>query len=115
MCIRDRWSATLAPTIAIAVGFYPAVPWQAMKPDWSGYAGKAAVIHCSEEDGTSSAEGIVAAVEGISAAGGAVTVFDYPGTRHAFVNDTRPEVFDVAASALAWDRTLAMLSARLSS
>jgi carboxymethylenebutenolidase len=108
------WSATLAPNIVIAVGFYPAVPWHAMNPDWSGYEGKAAVIHCSEEDGTSAAEGIVAAVQGISAAGGAVTVFDYPGTRHAFVNDTRPEVFAAAATALAWDRTITALSARLS-
>jgi carboxymethylenebutenolidase len=108
------WSATLAPNIVIAVGFYPAVPWHAMNPDWSGFEGKAAVIHCSEEDGTSAAEGIVAAVQGISAAGGAVTVFDYPGTRHAFVNDTRPEVFAAAATALAWDRTITALSARLS-
>src|SRR4051812_27885581 len=34
------WSATLAANIVIAVGFYPAIPWQAMSPDWSGYAGK---------------------------------------------------------------------------
>ena len=107
------WSATLAPSIVLAVGLYPALPWQAMSPDWSGYAGKSAVIHCSEEDGTSAAEGIVTAVAGIEAAGGTVTVYDYPGTHHAFFNDTRPEVYDAAASTLAWDRTLAALSARL--
>jgi len=107
------WSATLAPNIAIAIGFYPALPWHAMNPDWSGYAGKQAVIHCSQEDGTSAAEGIVAAVEAITKAGGSVTVFDYPGTRHAFVNDTRPQVHDPAATELAWNRTIAALSARL--
>jgi carboxymethylenebutenolidase len=107
------WSATLAPAIVTAVGFYPAVPWHAMNPDWSGYAGKSALIHCSEEDGTSAADGIVAAVAGIEAAGGQVTVYDYPGTHHAFVNDTRPEVYDPAATTLAWDRTVAALSAHL--
>ena len=107
------WSATIAPTIVVAVGFYPAVPWHAMNPDWSGYQGKDAVIHCCEEDGTSAADGIVAAVDAIAAAGGSVTVFDYPGTKHAFVNDTRPEVHDPVATALAWQRTISLLSARL--
>ncbi len=107
------WSATLAPNIVATVGFYPAVPWQAMNPDWSGYAGKAAIIHCDEEDGLSVAEGIVDAKNGIEAAGGSVRTFDYPGTHHAFVNDTRPEVYDAVATALAWDRTLEFLQTQL--
>ena len=37
----------------------------------------------------------------------------YPGTRHAFFNDTREQVHDAAASALAWQRTLAFLRAHL--
>jgi len=31
----------------------------------------------------------------------------YPGTTHAFFNDTRPEIYDSAAAADAWERTLA--------
>jgi carboxymethylenebutenolidase len=107
------WSATVAENIQAAVGFYPAVPWERMDPTWPNYDGKAALIHCSEEDGTSSAEGIRTAVAAIEEAGGSVEVFDYPGTSHAFFNDDRPEVHDAAASAQAWDRTIAFLHERL--
>jgi carboxymethylenebutenolidase len=107
------WSATVAENIQAAVGFYPAVPWERMDPDWPNYDGKAALIHCSEEDGTSAAEGIRTAVAAIEAAGGSVEVVDYPGTSHAFFNDDRPEVHDAAASGQAWDRTVSFLHDRL--
>ena len=107
------WSATVAENIQAAVGFYPAMPWERMNPTWPNYDGKAAIIHCSEEDGTSSAPGIRTAVASIEEAGGSVETYDYPGTHHAFFNDERPEVHDAAASALAWDRTVAFLHDRL--
>jgi carboxymethylenebutenolidase len=107
------WSATLAPQVTAAVGFYPALPWDRMSPEWPSYAGKAAMIHCSEEDGTSSAAGIQQAKTAIEAAGGSVELFDYPGTQHAFFNDARQEVHDAAASDLAWQRTLVFLHDRL--
>jgi carboxymethylenebutenolidase len=52
-------------------------------------------------------------VAAIEEAGGTVEVFDYPGTQHAFFNDDRPEVYDAAASGLAWERTVAFLHERL--
>jgi carboxymethylenebutenolidase len=107
------WSATIAPQITVAVGFYPAIPWERMAPDWGSYEGKHAAIHTSEGDGGSQAEGIQQAKNAIEAAGGTVDVYDYPGTAHAFVNDTRPEVYDADATGLALDRTLALLRGRL--
>jgi carboxymethylenebutenolidase len=107
------WSATVSERIVAAVGFYPGIPWERMSPSWTGYAGKAALIHCSEGDGTSSAPGIQAAVTAIRGAGGEVEVYDYPGTQHAFFNDDRPEVYDAEAAALARDRTLGFLAAHL--
>jgi carboxymethylenebutenolidase len=107
------WAAALSDDISAAVGFYPAVPWERMSPEWGNYAGKAAVLHCSEEDGTSAAEGIQIATKAIEAAGGEVTVYDYPGTRHAFFNDDRPEVYDDDAARAAWARTLEVFRTRL--
>jgi len=107
------WSATIAPEIVAAVGFYPAVPWERMDPVWSNYDGKAAIIHTSEEDGGPEAEGIQTAKAAIEAAGGRVEVYGYAGTKHAFYNDDRPEVYDPDAAALARERTLALFRERL--
>jgi carboxymethylenebutenolidase len=38
----------------------------------------------------------------------------YPGADHAFFNDARPEVYDPAAAADAWSRTLAFFRRELS-
>jgi len=107
------WSATLSDHIVAAVGFYPPLPWERMSPQWSNYAGKAAVIHCSEGDGTSAAPGIQQAKGAIEAAGGDCVLYDYPGTDHAFFNDERPEVYHSAAAENAWERTLALFASRL--
>jgi carboxymethylenebutenolidase len=107
------WSATLSDHIVATVGFYPAVPWERMSPEWANYTGKAAVIHCSEEDGTSAAPGIQLARKAIEGAGGDVTLYDYPGTQHAFFNDDRPEVYSRDASRVAWARTLEFFRSRL--
>lgn len=107
------WSATLSERVRLAIGFYPALPWERMRPEWPHYAGKSAVIHCSEADGSSAAPGIQLARSAIEQAGGECALYDYPGTKHAFFNDDRPEVFDADAAASAWARTLDALRTRL--
>jgi carboxymethylenebutenolidase len=107
------WSGALADEVKLAVGFYPAVPWEKMSPTWGNYTNKSAMIHASEEDGTSRADGVQAAVMGIQEAGGDVEVYDYPGSKHAFFNDQRPEVHDAEHSQQAWRRTIDLLKSRL--
>ena len=105
------WSATISEKISAAVGFYPGGSWERTNPAWSNYSGKAALIHAAESDGTSSAPGIQEALREITKAGGNATAYDYAGTKHAFFNEDRPEVFDADAAALAWTRTLDFLRA----
>jgi len=100
------WSGTLSDQVLATVGFYPGASWERHAPQWGNYAGKSALIHCAEGDGTSRAPGIQEALREIQAAGGSATAFDYPGTNHAFFNNDRPEVFEPLAAALAWERTL---------
>lgn len=107
------WSATLSDDVRATVGFYPAMPWERMSPTWSRYAGKAAVIHTDEHEGGSAGEGVQQPKTAIEAAGGEITMYDYPGTDHAFFNDTRPEVYAPEAAQQAWSRTLEFLRDRL--
>ncbi|WP_319462092.1 dienelactone hydrolase family protein [Micromonospora sp. RTP1Z1] len=107
------WSATFSERIVATAGFYPRLPWEGMRSDWADYAGKAALVHCSEEDGLSSAGGVQAARRAIEAAGGTCQTYDYPGTSHAFFNEDRPEKFDQRAAATAWARTLELFRAKL--
>jgi carboxymethylenebutenolidase len=107
------WSGALAEEVKVAVGFYPAIPWENMAPTWGNYANKSAMIHASEEDGTSKSEGVQAAVKGIQEAGGDVETYDYPGSRHAFFNDQRPEVYSEEHATTAWRRTIDLLGSRL--
>ncbi|MGN6686315.1 MAG: dienelactone hydrolase family protein [Actinomycetales bacterium] len=107
------WSATIADNVVAAVGFYPAVPWDRLEPDWSNFQSKSAMIHTDEHEGGSQAPGIQAAWTAIQAAGGDVEVFDYPGTDHAFFNDQRPEVYNEQAANEAWERTLGLFERTL--
>ena len=107
------WSATFSERIVATAGFYPRLPWEGMATDWADYAGKAALIHCSEADGLSAADGVQSVRRSIESAGGTCQTFDYPGTAHAFFNEDRPEHFDHRAAATAWARTLELFRAKL--
>ena len=106
----------LAPTvgaISSAVSFYPAMPWPDYHPNWTEYAGKAALIHKAEADEAHAGPRITEYASAIRAAGGEVAVFDYPGSDHAFFNDDRPEVFHPEHAQLAWQRSIDFLDSRL--
>ncbi len=106
----------LAPTvgpISSAIAFYPAMPWPDYHPDWQQYAGKAALIHKAESDEPHAGPRIAEYADAIRTAGGEISIFDYPGSEHAFFNDDRPEVFHADHAQVAWQRSIDFLDARL--
>jgi carboxymethylenebutenolidase len=106
----------LAPTVGAvssAVALYPTMPWPDSHPDWSNCASKAALIHKAESDETHAGPRIDEYADAIREAGGEISIFDHPGSQHAFFNDDRPEVFDPEHAATGWQCSVEFLDARL--
>jgi carboxymethylenebutenolidase len=77
-------------------------------------AAKAAYLgHFAEHDDYESLEAVKALEEQIREAGCEVAFFIYPGTGHWFVEPNQPSAYNADAAQLAWDRTLAFLTAKL--
>ena len=92
--------------IGACSAFYGAIPWPDAEPDWGGLSGPLQ-MHVGDKDAW--AMNFMEDLDGkLGALGKEREVFVYPGCDHAFFNDARPEVYDADASALAWERSLAM-------
>lgn len=106
------WLATRRPdAIRAAVPFYGIAP-QGAEPDWSALSASVEG-HYAEHDDMASPEAVAAFEETLRDLGKDVQTFTYPGTSHAFFNDTRPEIHDEEAARQAWVRTLEFLRAKL--
>ncbi|MBI4340426.1 MAG: dienelactone hydrolase family protein, partial [Chloroflexi bacterium] len=57
--------------------------------------------------------GVAPLKEALTGAGKRYDIHIYPGTQHAFFNDTRPGIYNAAASQDAWGKTLAFFAANL--
>ena len=101
-------SVTLAEEIAAVAVFYDAYPGLDYARARAAYLG-----HYAEDDSFLPPEK-VALLEGeLRAAGRRVAFYTYPGTKHWFFEADRPDAYNPDAAALAWQRTLAFLSAEL--
>ena len=106
------WLATLRPdAVRAAVPFYGIAP-RDTEPDWAALAG-AVEGHYAEHDHLAPPEAVAAFEEQLRDRGKDVRTFTYPGTGHAFFNDTRPEAYDDDAARQAWVRTLEFLRSKL--
>ena len=103
--------ATLRPDqVKAVVPFYGTAPSQ--EPDWSRL--EAAVEgHYAEHDDLAGFEAARSLEKTLTDLGKEVRMFLYPGTQHAFFNDTRPGIHDPDAARQAWVRTLEFLRAKL--
>jgi carboxymethylenebutenolidase len=87
-----------------AVVFYGKVPRESLSGLYCPV-----LYHQAESDDWITEEEVAALSSALAARNVPCEVYKYPGTSHAFFNDTRPEVYNAAAAAEAWARTLAFL------
>jgi carboxymethylenebutenolidase len=81
--------------------------------DWDAIAAVVEGHYAENDRGAASPEAARQLESDLRAKGKTATFHVYPGTHHAFFNDTRPEVYDAAVSRTAWERTLALFRANL--
>lgn len=104
------YAASKNPEVAACVIFYGIHP--NVKPDLPNL--QAAVLGLyAENDANVPPEAVRALESQLQALGKSVDFHIYPGTNHAFFNDTRQEVYDADAAADAWSRTIKFLRQHL--
>ena len=92
--------------------YYGVIGWPSAQLDWSKLQAKV-VGEYAEFDDYAGPEASGSFQEQLRGLGKDATLHVHPGTHHAFFNDTRPEVYDAAASGTAWDRTLSLFRSSL--
>ena len=101
-------SVTLANEIAAVVTFYATYPGLDFRRAQAAY-----LCHFAENDPFEPAESVAEMEKDLKDAGKQAMFYAYPGTTHWFFEANRPDAYDPAAAALAWERTLAFLHAEL--
>jgi carboxymethylenebutenolidase len=100
-------SVTLAEEIAAVVTFYATYTGLDYRRASAAY-----LCHFAEDDPFEPAESVAEMEQALQAAGRQATFYTYPGTKHWFFEENRPE-YDAEAARLAWQRTIEFLHQRL--
>jgi carboxymethylenebutenolidase len=104
------FAGTLNPSVGAVVDFYGIHP--NVKPDYSKLAGPVLGLFAEKDQFVTppTAREVDAAIK---KAGQSSEIHIYPNVDHAFFNDERADVYDKAAAADAWRRTLAFFRQHL--
>lgn len=98
--------------IAAAAPYYGVIPWPTAQPDWSQLAAKV-VGEYAELDDFAGPDTVRALQNQLRELGKDATLHVHDGCHHGFFNDTRPEVYDRAATELAFGRTVELFRSNL--
>jgi carboxymethylenebutenolidase len=101
-------SVERAEEIAAVVIFYTTYPGLDYRRATAAY-----LCHFAEHDPYEPAESVAQMAQELQVVGRPTTIYTYAGTTHWFFETNRPDAYDAAAAALAWERTLAFLKAAL--
>jgi carboxymethylenebutenolidase len=99
-------SVQRADEIAAVVIFYDTYPGLDYRRAQAAY-----LCHFAEDDTFVPAEKVAQMERELQAAGRPATIYTYPGTKHWFFEANRPDAYNAAAAALAWERTITFLNA----
>ena len=102
--------ATKNSSVGACVVFYGVHP--NVKPDLPNLQAPVLGIY-AERDTFAPPASVHELEEKLRTLGKSIETHIYPGTDHAFFNDTRPEVYNAAAAADAWAKTVAFLTKNL--
>ena len=114
-CTGFCWGGAMTNQVAVnAPDLNAAVPYYGRQPSAEDVAKiKAPVMaHYAENDQGINA-GIAAFEEALKKNNIEYQIFTYPGTGHAFNNDTNPSRYNEEAAKLAWQRTVGFFKAKL--
>ncbi|HRF58481.1 MAG TPA: dienelactone hydrolase family protein [Fimbriimonadaceae bacterium] len=104
------FAAATNPKIGACVDFYGIHP--KVEPDFAALRSPVLGLF-AEHDAYASPEAVALLSAELDRHGKAHEFVTYPGTHHAFFNDTRPEVFDADAATDAWKRVVGFFRAHL--
>jgi carboxymethylenebutenolidase len=104
----NRLAVAAGPALKAAAPFYGPAPDPALAPQVDA----AMLVHLAENDQRVNATALPW-VEALKAAGKPVRSRIYPGTEHAFHNDTSAERYNAAAAREAWEATLGLFAEHL--
>jgi carboxymethylenebutenolidase len=98
--------ATLRPdAVKAAAPYYGVIPWASAQPAWDRIEARI-VGEYAEHDDFANPEAVRALEAQLQGLGKDATMHVHAGTHHAFFNDARPEVYDAAAAAESFARTV---------
>ncbi|HEX8500144.1 MAG TPA: dienelactone hydrolase family protein [Pyrinomonadaceae bacterium] len=101
--VLSLYAASKNEQVGACVVFYGIHP--KVEPDFGNLRAPVLGLY-AERDQLVPPEAVRALEEKMREHGKSIETHTYPGTDHAFFNDTRPEVYDAEAAADAWRRTL---------
>jgi carboxymethylenebutenolidase len=106
-CTGFCWGGAMTNQVAVNTpSLKAAVPYYGMQPSAEDVAKiKAPVLAHYAENDPGIDKGIPAFEEELKKAGLEYHIYTYPGTQHAFNNDTNPQRYNEEAAKLAWKRT----------
>ena len=116
-CTGFCWGGALTNQVAVnSPALKAAVPYYGRQPAAEDVAKiKASVMAHYAENDAGINQGIPAFEEALKKAKIEYQIFMYPGTQHAFNNDTNPERYNEKAAKLAWKRTVDFFKEKLKS